>query len=371
MNDDDFGVRWTGTLRPARTGAYRLGTIATTRFELFLDDSLLVRSQYNYRDELGDPRVVAAEPIRLEAGRTYRLRVDAHESYGDAAIQLVWDAPRGDLEAEAMDAARQADAVVLVLGLTPRLEGEEMRVEVDGFRGGDRTSLDLPASQQRLLERVTALGKPTVLVLLNGSALAVSWAQAHVPAIVEAWYPGQAGNAVADVLFGDYNPAGRLPVTFYRGVDDLPPFESYAMAGRTYRFFRGAPLYPFGHGLSYTTFRYANLRTSAPSLAPGGEVEVSVDVTNTGQRAGDEVVQLYVGYPGSAVERPVRELKGYARVPLRPGETRTVRMTLRADDLRYWDAEHDRWVLEPRPVRLQVGASSADIRVEQDLGIGR
>jgi beta-glucosidase len=244
-------------------------------------------------------------------------------------------------------------------------------VEVPGFRGGDRTTLELPASQQRLLERVTALGRPTVLVLLNGSALAVGWAQAHVPAIVEAWYPGQAGNAVADVLFGDYNPAGRLPVTFYRSVDDLPPFGDYAMAGRTYRFFRGEPLYPFGHGLSYTTFGYANLRTSAASLAPGGEVEVSVDVTNTGTRAGDEVVQLYVSYPGSAVPRPVRELKGYARVPLQPGETRTVRMALRADGLRYWDAENDRWVLEPVPVRLQVGASSADIRVEQALGVGR
>jgi len=369
MEDDDFGVRWTGTLRPRWTGTYRLGMIATTRFELFVDDSLVVRSAYNYRDELGDPRVIAGEPVQLEAGRSYRLRVDAHESYGDAQIQLVWDAPRGDLETEALRAASQADAVVMFLGLTPRLEGEEMRVEVDGFRGGDRTTLDLPASQQRLLERVTALGKPTVLVLLNGSALAVSWAQENVPAIVEAWYPGQAGNAIADVLFGDYNPAGRLPVTFYRGVDDLPPFEDYAMKGRTYRFFRGEPLYPFGHGLSYTTFGYANLRTSAPSLSPGGEVTVSVDVTNTGERAGDEVVQLYVSYPQSAVQRPIRELRGYARVPLQPGETRTVRLPLRADDLRYWDAENDHWVLEPRPVRLQVGASSADIRVETTLSV--
>ncbi|MBB4637834.1 glycoside hydrolase family 3 C-terminal domain-containing protein [Longimicrobium terrae] len=370
MNDDDFGVRWTGTLRPTRTGTYRLGMIATTRFELYLADTLLVRSQYNYRDELGDPRVVSAEPVHLEAGRAYPIRVDAHESYGDAQVQLVWDAPPGDLEGEAMDAARQADAVVLFLGLSPRLEGEEMKVEVDGFRGGDRTSLDLPASQQRLLERVTALGKPTVLVLLNGSALSVGWAQEHVPAIVEAWYPGQAGNAIADVLFGDYNPAGRLPVTFYRRVEDLPPFGEYAMAGRTYRFFRGEPLYAFGHGLSYTTFRYANLRTSAASVAPGGQVTVSVDVTNTGARAGDEVVQLYVSYPGSAVERPVRELKGFARVPLQPGQTRTVQMTLRADELRYWDADNDRWLLEPRPVRLQVGASSADLRVEQMLGVG-
>jgi len=370
LDSDDFGVRWTGTITPARSGTYRLAMISTTRWRLFVDDSLMARSQYNYRDELGDPRVIQAPEMRLEGGRTYRLRLDAHESYGDAAVQLLWEAPRGDLEAEALDAARQADAVVMFLGLSPRLEGEEMRVEVEGFRGGDRTTLDLPATQQRLLERVTALGKPTVLVLLNGSALAVNWAQANVPAIVEAWYPGQAaGTAIADVLFGDYNPAGRLPVTFYRSVDDLPPFESYDMRGRTYRFFGREPLYAFGHGLSYTTFRYDNLRAAAPAFAAGDTVMVSVDVTNTGRRAGDEVVQLYVQYPGSSVDRPVRELKGFARVPLRPGETRTVHLPLAADGLRYWDAGNDRWILEPGPIRVQVGASSADIRLDRTIDV--
>ncbi|HEX8906921.1 MAG TPA: glycoside hydrolase family 3 C-terminal domain-containing protein, partial [Longimicrobiaceae bacterium] len=372
IDPDDFAVRWTGTIRPARTGFYRLATISTMRFEVSLDDSVVTRSAYNYRNEFGDPRVVAADSVRLEAGRAYRLRVDAHESYGDAAIQLLWSGPHGDLEAQALEAARQADAVVMFLGLSPRLEGEEMRVEVPGFRGGDRTSLDLPAAQQRLLERVAAVGKPTVLVLLNGSALAVGWAQAHVPAILEAWYPGQAaGDAIADVLFGDYDPAGRLPVTFYRSAADLPPFESYAMAGRTYRFFRGQPLYPFGHGLSYTTFRYANLRASAQALRGGDTVTVSVDVTDTGARAGDEVVQMYVAWPGSSVERPVRELKGFARVPLRPGETKTVRLALPADELRYWDEARHGWVLEPGRVRIQVGASSADIRAEREISVTR
>ncbi len=370
LDADGFGVRWTGTIRPERSGTYQLGTISTTRFELYLDDSLLVRSSYNYMDELGDPRMVATEPMQLEAGRSYRLRLDAGEGYGDAQIQLLWSAPQGDLEAEAVAAAERADAVVLFLGLTPRLEGEEMRVDVEGFRGGDRTSLDLPATQQRLLERITTLGKPTVLVLLSGSALAVNWADEHVPAIVEAWYPGQAaGTAIADVLFGDYNPAGRLPVTFYRSVDDLPPFEDYAAAGHTYRFFEGEPLYPFGHGLSYTTFGYADLRTDAATLPPGGAVTVSVDVTNTGERAGDEVVQLYVQYPHSAVERPRKELKGFERLTLRPGETRTVRFTLAADALAYWDADADRWVVETVPVRLQVGASSEDIRLEQTVEV--
>ena len=244
-----------------------------------------------------------------------------------------------------------------------------MSVAVDGFRGGDRTSIDLPTAQQRLLERVVAVGKPTVLVLLNGSAIAVNWAQANVPAILEAWYPGQAGNAIADVLFGDYNPAGRLPVTFYKSVNDLPPFESYDMKGRTYRFFTGEPLYAFGHGLSYTTFTYANLRASADSATARDTITVSVDVRNSGRRAGGEVVQLYVQHVGSAVERPIRELRGYQRLTLAPGETRTVSMRLPIASLAYWDEAGDRWVVEREQIRLRVGASSSDLRLDRVIGI--
>ncbi|HEY8062098.1 MAG TPA: glycoside hydrolase family 3 C-terminal domain-containing protein, partial [Gemmatimonadales bacterium] len=263
-----------------------------------------------------------------------------------------------------------ADAVVLVLGLTNQLEGEEMRVQVDGFRGGDRTSLDLPASQERLLESVTALGKPTVLVLMNGSALAINWAAGHVPAIVEAWYPGQSGGAaIADVLFGDYNPAGRLPVTFYRSVDDLPPFDNYSMAGRTYRFFDGPPLYPFGHGLSYTTFAYDSLRVSADTLAVDGTDTVRVNVTNTGRRAGDEVVQLYVQHVASAVPHPRQDLRGYQRITLAPGETRTVTFPLAATSLAYWNVTTHAWTVEREPIRLEVGASSADIRLDRVITV--
>jgi beta-glucosidase len=276
------------------------------------------------------------------------------------------------LENEAVAAARQADAVVLFLGLTARLEGEEMRVQIEGFAGGDRTRIDLPTAQEHLLERIAAVGKPTVLVLMSGSALAVTWAQDHVPAILEAWYPGQAaGTAIADVLFGDYSPAARLPVTFYRGVDDLPPFDDYKMTGRTYRFFAGTPLYPFGHGLSYTTFAYKNLRTSAPTVRADGAVTVSVDVTNTGKRTGDEVVQLYVQHLGSAVTRPRKDLRGYARITLRPGETRTVQLPLGASSLAYWNADGHRWVVEEEPVRIQVGASSTDVRLEATLRVRR
>jgi beta-glucosidase len=364
MNDDDFSVRWTGVLKPEKTGMYQLGTIATMKFQLYLDDEQLLTSDYRYRDELGDPRIEATQPIELQAGKTYRMRLEAYESYGDAQLQFVWSLPEPDLEKEAVEIAGKSDAVILFLGLTPRLEGEEMDVHVEGFNGGDRTRIDLPGTQQALMEKIVAVGKPTVLVLLNGSALAVNWADKNVPAILEAWYPGQAaGTAIADVLFGDYNPAGRLPVTFYKDVSDLPPFDDYSMQGRSYRFFKGEPLYPFGHGLSYTTFDYKNLDVDSTAITNGGAVMVSVEVTNTGDRAGEEVVQLYTSYPESAVERPVKELRGFTRVELQPKETKKIAIRLQADNLRYWDAETDNWVLENKPVRLEVGASSKDIRL--------
>jgi beta-glucosidase len=371
MNVDDFGVRWTATLQPPHTGTYRLALVGTIKFQLYLDDSLLVQSVYPTHDgEFPDPRFAQSEPLRLEAGRRYRVRVDGEESYGEAELQLLWATPAEALESEAVDVARRADVVVLCLGLTARLEGEEMRVAIDGFSGGDRTSLDLPAPQERLLERIVALGKPTVLVLMSGSALSVTWAQAHVPAILHAWYPGQAGGtAIADVLFGAYNPGGRLPVTFYRDVADLPPFDDYRMAGRTYRFFQGTPLYPFGHGLSYTSFRYDRLRMSSDTLRGGDSVTVSVDLTNSGARAGDEVVQLYVRYPHSAVSRPRRDLRGFRRVSLEPGKTRTVTFSLPASALRYWDPDRHSWAVENGPVVVEIGASSADIRLERTVTV--
>jgi beta-glucosidase len=371
MNPDDFGVRWTGTFRAPQTGAYRFGAFTSLKVEIYLNDSLVTRSiQPNRGDEFQEARIAQSNPMRLEAGREYRVRIESHESYGDAQLQFVWSAPSETLAAEAEAVATQADAVVMFLGLTANLEGEEMRVQIPGFRGGDRTDIDLPAAQQALLERMVALGKPTVLVLMNGSAMAVNWAQANVPAILEAWYPGQAGGqAIADVLFGDYNPAGRLPVTFYKGVADLPPFEDYKMANRTYRFFKGAPLYAFGHGLSYTTFSYKNLRTSTEQVASRDTLTVRVDVTNTGRRAGDEVVQLYVAHVGSRVERPIKDLRGYQRVPLRPGQTRTVTFRVPVASLAYWNADTDAWVVEPGRVQLQVGASSADVRVNRTVSI--
>ncbi|HYL74233.1 MAG TPA: glycoside hydrolase family 3 C-terminal domain-containing protein [Bryobacteraceae bacterium] len=316
MNDDDFGVRWTGYLSPPTSGTYQLGAIGMNAFELYLDGKRIV--DFNGIHE----EAYRYAPIQLEAGKLYQVQLDYHEFLNDASIQLVWSRPFVSDTQEALAAARQADAVVMVLGLSPRLEGEEMRVPVEGFRGGDRLNLDLPRTQQDLLEAVTALGKPLVLVLLNGSALAVNWARDHVPAIVEAWYPGQAGGtALADVLFGDYNPAGRLPVTFYKSVDELPPFTDYRMKGRTYRFFDGEPLFPFGYGLSYTTFVYSDLHVPAQAKA-GDEVKIEVKVQNTGRKNGEEVVQLYL-------KSTAKTLSGFERIALRPNERRTVHFTLK------------------------------------------
>jgi beta-glucosidase len=322
MDDDNFGVRWTGYLAPPVTGKYQLGAIGMNAYEISLDGKLLVsgnsihESIYRYAD------------VELQAGKLYPIRVEFHEKVNDADMRLVWAPPGRKLEDAAMDAAGKADAVVLCLGLSPRLEGEEQKVSAPGFEGGDRIDLGLPQAQEDLLRKIAALDKPLVLVLLNGSALAVEWARDHFPAIVEAWYPGQAGGtAIADVLFGDYNPAGRLPVTFYKSADQLPPFEDYDMMGRTYRYFQGEPLYPFGFGLSYTRFTY-RLLTLPKAASAKREAKVQVEVLNAGKLAGEEVVQLYLKRRGESGPAPIRSLAGFERVALRPGEKRIVEFTL-------------------------------------------
>jgi beta-glucosidase len=294
--------------------------------------------------------------VTLEAGKRYAIRLDYHEFVGDAGIQLVWSRPpetRANAEREALDAARSADAVVMVMGLTPRLEGEEMKVPVEGFEGGDRVMLGIPQVQEDLLKKVVALGKPTVLVLLNGSAVAVNWAKDNVPAIVDAWYPGQSGGtAIADVLFGDYNPAGRLPVTFYKSADQIPPFTDYAMKGKTYRFFTGEPLFRFGYGLSYTTFIYGNMAVPK-QVKIGDSVKLSVDVTNVGSRDGEEVVQLYVKGRGTPGE-PIRSLEGFQRIALKKNQTKTVEFTLKPEQLSHVLA-NGRRVTDPGAIEVSIG----------------
>jgi beta-glucosidase len=329
MDDDGFSVRWSGEISADLSGKYQLGIISTCNTKLYLNDSLVAKTTYHFRDEYGDPRLRKSDIISLEAGKRYKVRIEAIESFADAQVQLVWATPKPQLKKQALDVARQADVVIMCMGITPRMEGEEMDVKIDGFLGGDRTRLDLPLVQQQLIKEVHALGKPVILVLLNGSALAINWESKNIPAIIEAWYPGQAaGQAIADVIFGDYNPGGKLPVTFYKSEKDLPPFDQYKLTSQTYRFFKGEPLYPFGFGLSYATFQYDNLNIPADVKA-GESIKVSVNVKNTGKFDGDEVVQLYATKPGS--NKVVRELKAFKRVHLKQGEQTLVEFVLAAD----------------------------------------
>ena len=246
----------------------------------------------------------------------------------------------------AIAAARNADVVIAVVGITSRLEGEEMPVDLPGFLGGDRTDLAMPKPEENLVQAVAATGKPLVVVLMNGSALAVNWEKAHANAILEAWYSGEEGGAaIAATLSGRNDPAGRLPVTFYQSVQQLPKFEDYSMAGRTYRYFSGQPLWPFGYGLSYTTFKYGDLTLPAAPITAGAPLGVSVRVTNTGRMAGDEVVQLYLKFPDMA-GAPIRALRGFQRIHLAPGASQVVRFHLERRDLSMVTEAGDRIVPE-------------------------
>jgi len=302
--------------------------------------------------------------VRLEAGREHSIVLEYYEAERDAEVRLGWRLPSAESPFDAaVSAARAADAVIFVGGLTAEVEGEEMRVSYPGFAGGDRTDIALPAIQQKLLEALHATGKPVVLVLTTGSAVGLKWAKENLPGILVAWYPGQqGGNAVADVLFGDANPAGRLPVTFYESVSQLPPFADYNMEGRTYRYFRGAPVYPFGHGLSYTRFAYSGLRVSGASAEPGGRLEVEATVKNTGTRAGEEVVQLYVRDVEAARPAAIRSLRGFQRIRLAPGEEQRVRFTLVPErDFASYDEVRKAYRVEPGAFEIEIGASSADL----------
>jgi beta-glucosidase len=253
-----------------------------------------------------------------------------------------------ELRSQALDIADKADVIIMCMGISPRLEGEEMDVKIEGFQGGDRTSLDIPEVQEDLIKEIQSLGKPVVLVLFSGSALAVNWEDKNIPVILEAWYPGQAGGtAIADVIFGDYNPAGRLPVTFYRSVSDLPPFEDYNMKGRTYRYFDGEPLYQFGYGLSYTTFSYANL-TIDKQCKSCDSVELTVNVKNTGKLTGDEVVQIYLRNLDATAPVPRFTLIGFKRVFLQPGETRKVIFSIPSRAFSVINEQNERVVIPGR-----------------------
>lgn len=363
LGGDDFAVRWSGQVLPPVSGRYEIEVAANDGLRLWLDGRLLL-------DEWSDvPRLRSKSvAVDLEAGRAYDIKLEYYEFERDAGVRLGWRMPGAKSPFdEAVDDARNAEAVVFVGGLTGDVEGEEMEVSYPGFAGGDRTDLRLPATQRKLLEALHATGKPVVLVLTTGSALAVDWAQQNLPAIVLAWYPGQrGGNAVADVLFGDANPAGRLPVTFYKADETLPAFDDYSMRGRTYRYFSGEPLYPFGHGLSYTRFGYAGLALDRRRATADDHVKVTLTLKNEGNREGDEVAQLYLAAKNSKRERALKELRGFQRVHLRPGEARDVEFEIvPSRDLRIWDEAAGTYVVDPGEYEVQIGASSTDIRLRR------
>lgn len=359
--DSGFSVRWKGDLQTTLPGEYTLAIRGRGGFRLIVDGETLLDAwtppagQENAEREV---RVARALP----GNASLPLKIEYRSGGGAAAISLLWATPEPDADFEnAVRSARSADAIVFVGGISAQLEGEEMAVDYDGYVGGDRSTIELPKLQLRLLQALRETGKPIVFVNLSGSAIAMPWAAQNVDAILQAWYPGQAGGAaVADVLLGNYNPAGRLPVTFYRSTEDLPPFEDYDMSGRTYRYFEGSPLYPFGHGLSYTRFEYSEAEMAR---AEDGSLVATVTVKNVGDRDGDEVVQVYATPPADADPRERHALCGFRRIHLKKGESARVRVAAPASALRRWSENEERYVIPAGAWSFGIGASSADIRL--------
>jgi beta-glucosidase len=396
---DGYSVRWTGELVPPGPGEYTLAVRMARCFDcrghdpvrLYVDDALVVAGDAGAKP---DARVAPDAATRgLEAALRFddthprRIRLELEHRGEDQGLRLEWIAPAQAQLAEAERAIAQADAVVAFVGLSPDVEGEALQVDVPGFDGGDRNDLRLPAPQRALLEHAyrhaEAGGKPLVVVLLSGSAVAVNWAAAHADAVLAAWYPGQSGGtAIARVLAGDDSPGGRLPVTFYRSTRDLPPYVSYDMRGygkgRTYRYFDGEPLYPFGHGLSYTRFEHAPPRLSTTALRAGDTLQVRARVRNTGQRTGDEVVQVYLDSPDTPLA-PKHALVAFQRVTLAPGETRELEFALDARALSSVDNAGKRSVA-PGEYRVFVGSGqpgtgapghAAALRIEGEASVPR
>lgn len=334
LENKPYSIRWTGEVTPPAAGDYNLKIYMERCWEcdnkhdavaLFVDDKQVIQ-------DLGEGKTLSAD-VRFDDAKPRKVRLEFRHVGGDWGVRLQWQAPQDAQINEALTAARDADAVVAFVGLSPDIEGEELSILVPGFDRGDRTDLSLPARQDALLKGLKATGKPLIVVNLSGGAVALNWAKDNADALLQAWYPGEAGGtAIAETLTGQNNPSGRLPVTFYRSVQDLLPFIDYRMDNRTYRYFTGEPLYGFGYGLSYTTFGYSNLRLSESSLNAGQGLKVTATVTNTGQVASDEVAQLYLTPPADA-QKLKYSLAGFTRLHLKPGESRDVTFDLTPREL--------------------------------------
>ncbi|RXP46218.1 glucan 1,4-alpha-glucosidase [Lutibacter sp. HS1-25] len=349
MSYDHFSVRWTGFISVKETGYYAIGGEAFSGMKLYINNKLLVA-----REDVHHPRK-EYEYVNLEAGKSYEIKLEYKQDNSEhAMMQLLWQAPVKNLEEDAIQLAKESEVIILCMGLSPLLEGEEMKVKVDGFAHGDRLDIKLPTVQTNLMKELKKLGKPMVLVLLNGSAVAVNWEQDNIPAIVEAWYPGQSGGtAIADVLFGDYNPAGRLPLTFYKDINDISAFDNYNMQGKTYRYFKGKPLYDFGFGLSFSTFEYKNLEVLENNNT-SEKITVKVDVTNTGKFDGDEVVQLYFKRDDDGFN-PLNTLVGFERTYLKVGETKTVQFQITPKQLAKVNLNSHKLEVTAQEIRISVG----------------
>jgi len=347
MNPENYSMRWHGNITAPITGSYLIAVNGDDGFRLFIDDQLMIDAWYNgWKSE--------NIHLMLEAGSQHSVEIEYYQKDWYSHISLEWVLPSDYNEMDAIDMANQSDVIVFVGGLLPKLEGEEMEVDLSGFKGGDRVSLDLPSIQIEMLKKLKALGRPIVLVLMNGSALSINWSHENIPAILETWYPGQeGGTAIADVLFGDYNPAGRLPVTFYKSIDQLPPFEDYTMNGHTYRYFNDEPLYGFGFGLSYTKFTYFDLDLPE-QITTTENFQIKVTVLNAGEFDGDEVIQLYIKHHNSKYPVPMHALKGFKRIHLKVGEQKTVSFTLTPEQLSVIDDTNQRIVL-PGTMQVFVG----------------
>lgn len=353
LNEAKFAVEYTGTIKVEVSGEYQLGLQSYKGYSLAIDGEVIVDNTKQLK------RRTVQEKVHLEKDRAYQIKIQYfHEGY-PAKLKLLWASSEKTSFDKAIELAKKSEVVVFVGGISPGVEGEQMPVNSKGFDGGDKTDLELPEVQKELLKALHETGTPVVLVLLNGSALAVNWENDNLPAIVEAWYPGElGGHAIADVLFGDYNPSGRLPVTFYKSVKDLPPFVNYAMKGRTYRYFKGDVLYPFGFGLSYAQFNYKNIKLKDKTIKANESTSVSIEVTNVGKVKGDEVVQLYIQDMESKEVRPLKSLRGIKRISLNPDETIQVNFTIKPEDLSFYDFKENKQVVEPGLFKIGIGKSS-------------
>ena len=379
LTTDNFSVRWTGKIKAPLTGKYNLGIISDDGCRLWINGQLIVDGWSNHPMETF---VKEFDGIKDEV---YDVKIEYYEATGAAGVKLVWEIPYAIKEnaknehvlAEAeLKIVKEADVVLFVGGLDASWESEEMggMKKIDGFDRGDRTKIELPEVQLKLIKASQETGTPVVLVLMAGSSISFKGLDEKLSAILMGWYPGQrGGDAVADVLFGDYNPAGRLPVTFYKSTEELGDFREYSMSagkGRTYRYYQGKPLYPFGHGLSYTNFKYSDIKTDKTTLTAYEELKVSVKVKNTGKQDGDEVVQLYIRDVESDLLMPVKQLRKFQRISLNKGEEKTVEFILKpSEDMRYYDATKSNFTVEPGAFEIHLGASSEVIRLKQTINI--